>query len=165
MDQLPRNVVAAMLSGEPSSIPVPDVDETGLLVVVGGSPLVTNGSLEAAPDYRGMMKALRRRDGRLVVVDPVRTATASAADEPLQVRPGTDLFLLVGVRHTPVDEDMVRLRRATGMIAGVDEVRAAVRRYPPSRVAPVCQVPTDTIRRLARDVATTERAAGSWAPP
>lgn len=52
MDQLPQNVTAALLFGEPSSIPVPDLDTTDLLVVVGGNPLVSHGSVGAAPDYR-----------------------------------------------------------------------------------------------------------------
>jgi anaerobic selenocysteine-containing dehydrogenase len=159
MDQLPQNVVAALLFGEPSSIPVPDLDGVDLLVIVGGNPLVSHGSIGAAPDYRGRLKALRRRGGRLVVVDPARTATADVADQHLPVRPGTDLFLLLGVLHTLFAEDLVRLRAAEGLVAGLDEVRAAVAPYPPERVAEVCGVTGPVIVDLARSLVSARRAA------
>jgi len=159
MDQLPQYVTAALLFGESSSVPVPDLATTDLFVVIGGNPLVSNGSLGAAPDYRGKLKALRERGGRLVVVDPARTATAAAADEHLQVRPGTDLFLLLGVLHTLFAEDLVRLRDADGRVNGLAELRAAVAAYAPGTVAEVCGIPADTITRLARELAITDRAA------
>lgn len=159
MDQLPQNVTAALLFGDPSSIPVPDLDTTDVLVIVGGNPLVSNGSIGAAPDYRGKLKALRARGGRVVVVDPARTATAAAADEHLQIRPGTDLFLFLGLLHVLFAEDLVRPRAAEGRISGLRELREAVAAYPPAVVAAVCGIPPETITRLAQELATAHRAA------
>ncbi|GAA4546598.1 molybdopterin-dependent oxidoreductase [Pseudonocardia xishanensis] len=159
MDQLPQNVTAALLFGEPSSIPVPDLDTTELLVIVGGNPLVSNGSVGASPDYRGKLKALKARGGRLVVVDPARTATAAVADEHLQVRPGTDLFLFLGILHVLFAEDLVRPRAAQGKLSGLDELRVAVAPYPPAVAAEACGIEQEAILRLARALAAADRAA------
>lgn len=159
MDQLPQNVTASMLFGDPSSIPVPDLDTVELLVVVGGNPLVSNGSVGAAPNYRAKLAALHARGGRLVVVDPARTATAKAADEHLQVRPGTDLFLFLGILNVLLAEDLVRPRAAAGRISGLDELRVAVADHPPTRVAEVCGIGADRITALARELATADKAA------
>ncbi|MEI4405940.1 hypothetical protein, partial [Streptococcus agalactiae] len=80
--------------GDPLAIPVPDLDRTDYLLMLGANPLESNGSLCTAPDFPGRLKALRARGGRLVVVDPRRTRTAELADEHLFVRPGSDAYLL-----------------------------------------------------------------------
>ena len=56
--------------------PVPDLDRTMHLLVLGANPLASNGSLMTAPDMRGRLRALRARGGKLVVVDPRRSRTA-----------------------------------------------------------------------------------------
>lgn len=159
MDQLPQTVTAALLFGEPSSIPVPDLDTTDLLVIIGGNPLVSNGSVGASPDYRGKLRALRARSGRLVVVDPARTATADVADDHLRVRPGTDLFLLLGLLHVVIAEDRVRLRAAEGRVSGLAELRTAVAPWTPEAAARACGIAPDAIVRLARELAGAGRAA------
>lgn len=160
VDQLPKHVSSGYLFGDPSAIPVPDVDRTDLLVVLGGNPLVSNGSLMTAPDMPGRLAALRRRGGRLVVVDPRRTRTAARADEHLAIRPGTDALLLAALVHVLDDEGLVdvgdHLRDHVGGLAGVLEL---ARPFPPERVAAACGIEAEAIRRLARDLAGTQRAA------
>ncbi|GAB3273986.1 molybdopterin-dependent oxidoreductase [Kineosporia babensis] len=154
MDQLPQNVAAAMLFGEPSSIPVPDLANTDLLVVIGANPLVSNGSIGAAPDYRGHLKALRRRKGRLVVIDPVATATAAVADQHLAVRPGTDLFLLLAVLQV-----LTTLNVTPERTTGLAELSTAVAAWTPEVSSGICGVEASLIENLARDLLQTERAA------
>ena len=81
--------------GAPLSIPVPDVDRTDHLLILGANPLVSNGSLLTAPDMRGRLRAIRKRGGKVVVIDPRRTRTAEAADEHHFIRPGGDAHLLL----------------------------------------------------------------------
>lgn len=159
MDQLPQTVTAAVLFGEPTSTPVPDLDATDLLVIVGGNPLVSHGSVGAAPDYRGRIRALRARGGRVVVVDPARTATAAAADLHLRIRPGTDLFLLLGLLHVVVTEGRVRLGSAQGRVSGLDELAGLVARWTPDETARATGIAPETVVELARDIAGTDRAA------
>src|SRR5205814_6814805 len=99
LDKMPKHVACGYLFGGPLLIPVPDVDRTDFLLILGADPYSSNGSLWTAPDLPGRFAALRARGGRLVVVDPRRTRTARAADEYLPIRPGTDVFLLLGMAH------------------------------------------------------------------
>ncbi|MFO7779874.1 MAG: molybdopterin-dependent oxidoreductase, partial [Nitriliruptoraceae bacterium] len=159
VDQLPKHVSCGYLFGDPQAIPVPDLDRTDLLVVLGGNPRVSNGSLMTAPDLPGRLNALRRRGGRLVVVDPARTRTADRADLHLAVRPGTDALLLFAIVHTLAEEGLIHLgEHLEDHVSGVDEVVALAAPFAPERVAAVCGIDAATIRSLARELAGTERA-------
>ncbi len=159
VDQMPKQVAAGLMFGTELSVPIPDVDRTAYLLVLGANPMVSNGSLLTAPDLPGRLRALRRRGGRLVVVDPVRTATARLADEHLPIRPGTDAVLLAGLAAVLFAEGRVDLGPAGRHVVGVEAVRTAVAGFTPDAVAAVTGVPAETVRRLARELAAAESAA------
>ncbi|NEE38278.1 molybdopterin oxidoreductase family protein, partial [Streptomyces sp. SID7982] len=75
LDQMPKHVSSGLLFGDAHAIPVPDLDRTDHLLLIGANPLESNGSLCTAPDFPGRLKALRRRGGTLTVIDPRRTRT------------------------------------------------------------------------------------------
>src|SRR5919198_1270871 len=81
VDQRPKEISSALLFGTPLTVPVPDIDRTDHLLLLGANPVESNGSLATAPDWPGRLDALRARGGRLVVVDPRRSRTAERADE------------------------------------------------------------------------------------
>ena len=87
LDQMPKQVACGYLYGNPFAFTVPDVDRTDHLVIIGANPLVSNGSVATTADFPGKLRALRRRGGRLTVIDPNRTRTAALADRHLAVRP------------------------------------------------------------------------------
>lgn len=153
VDQMPKQVSGALMFGSGGHIPIPDVDRTDFLVLLGANPYASNGSLMTAPDMPGRLRAIRRRGGRVVVVDPRRTQTAKHADEHLFIRPGTDAFLLAAMAHTLFDEDLVRLGRLEAHVSGVEEVRDAVRGFAPEDVAVHCGIGAATIRRITRELA------------
>ena len=159
VDQLPKHVSCGHLFGDPLAIPVPDIDRTDLLVVLGGNPRVSNGSLWTAPDLPGRLTALRRRGGRLVVVDPRRTRTAARADEHLAIRPGTDALLLAAVVRTLFEEGLADVGdHLRDHVVGLEGLERLVAPFVPERVTLVCDVDAATIRRLARDLAAADRA-------
>ncbi|MEU0563921.1 molybdopterin-dependent oxidoreductase [Nonomuraea sp. NPDC005983] len=155
-DQMPKHVASGLMFGHPLTIAVPDLDRTDYLLMLGANPLESNGSLCTAPDFPGRLKALRARGGRLVVVDPRRTRTASLADEHVFVRPGTDAYLLFGLVHTLFAEDLTRISHE---VNGLDEVREAAKHFPPDVVARRTGVPAQVIVRLARELAAARTAA------
>ncbi|MFP4310455.1 MAG: molybdopterin-dependent oxidoreductase [Nitriliruptoraceae bacterium] len=160
VDQLPKHVSCGYVFGDPLAIPVPDLDRTDLLVVLGGNPRVSNGSLLTAPDLPGRLTALQRRGGRLVVIDPVRTRTAERADLHLPVRPGSDALLLFALVHTFAEEGLVDVGdHLAEHVAGVEEVVALATPFAPERVAGACGIDAVSIRALARELAAAERAA------
>ena len=158
LDTWPRYVQVGSMFGGMLHIPVPDLDRTSHLLVIGANPVVSNGSLMTAPDVRGRLNALRARGGKLVVIDPRRTETADLADEHHTVRPGADAALLLAMVHTLFDEGRVDLGRCGSFASGLDSVRERVAAYPPERVAPRCGIDAETIRRLARELADAEAA-------
>ena len=159
VDQWPKNLVAALLYGGMWSIPVPDLDRTDHLLMLGANPSASQGSLLAAPDILGRLDAIRARGGRVVLIDPRRTGTAAHADEWMPIRPGTDAALLLAMAHVLFAEDLVDLGALADVISGVDAVRALSDDFSPEAVADTCAIPASTIRRLARELATAPTAA------
>ncbi|GLP78667.1 molybdopterin-binding oxidoreductase [Mycobacterium antarcticum] len=157
VDQWPKNLSSHLMYGGWWSFPVPDIQRTDLLVVMGANPAASQGSLLAAPDVMGILGAIRKR-GRVIVIDPVRTATAERADEWLPITPGTDAALLLGVTHTLFAEDLVDLGVVAPYLEGVDAVRDVAADWPPERVAAATGIAAERIRELARELAATPRA-------
>jgi anaerobic selenocysteine-containing dehydrogenase len=156
VDQFPKMVASGLMFGAALSVPVPDIDRTRFLLVLGANPIASNGSLFTVPDFRGRARRLRERGGRLVVVDPRRSETAAIADEHIAIRPGTDALLLAAMAHTLFAEDRVSLGRLAEWTNGVDEVRSAVAAFAPELVAERCGVTAPVIRRLARELAAAD---------
>ncbi|MFC1433863.1 molybdopterin-dependent oxidoreductase [Streptacidiphilus sp. N1-3] len=159
VDQMPKQVACGLMYGTELSVTIPDLDRTDYLLVLGANPMVSNGSLLTAPDLPGRLRALRRRGGRLVVVDPRRTRTAEIADEHLAIRPGTDALLLAGIARTLFDEGLADPGAAAGHLNGLPELREALLPFTPEAVAAATRVPADTVRRLARELAAAPSAA------
>ena len=159
VDQLPQMLAALEMLGHQLLVPVPDVDRTDLLLVLGANPLASNGSLMTAPGVEARLRALRARGGRLLVADPRRTETAALADRHLAVRPGGDAALLLGVLNVIFGEGLTRPGRLAAFTSGLDRLAALASRFPPERVAPRAGVAAEEIRALAREVAAAPSAA------
>ncbi|MEV8546378.1 molybdopterin oxidoreductase family protein [Streptomyces sp. NPDC051572] len=159
VDQMPKHVSCGLLYGDANAIPVPDLDHTDHLLLIGANPLESNGSLCTAPDFPGKLKALKARGGTLTVIDPRRTRTAKLADRHIAVRPGGDALLLAAMTYVLFDEHLVELGELAQHVEGVDELRSAVRDFTPEAVAGACDVDADEIRALARELAAAPTAA------
>jgi len=158
LDQMPKHLSCGLMFGDFLSIPVPDIERTDFLLMLGANPMVSNGSLWTVPNFRDKAKVMRARGGRLVVVDPRRTETADVADEHIFIRPGGDVFLLLGMVHTLFTEKLVRLGRLAEHIAGVEALESAVAGFAAETVSARCGIPAETIRALARTLAESKRA-------
>ena len=159
VDQFPHHFAAWQLFGHPLLMPVPDLDRTDYWLIIGGNPIASNGSIMTAPDVGNRLKAIQKRNGKVVVIDPRRTETANLADEHQFIRPGTDVYLLLAMVQTLFAEDMVRPGRLATFTDGVETLREAVAGFTPDAVAPVTGIPAETIRQLTREFAGAERAA------
>jgi anaerobic selenocysteine-containing dehydrogenase len=156
LDQYPKQLSAALMFGTHLSVPVPDLDRTDFLLMLGANPAASNGSLMTAPDVRGRLRAIRSRGGTVVVVDPRRTRTAADASEHLFIRPGTDPLLLMAVINTIFAE---QLEQPADHLNGLEEIRELSRDFTAERVSPATAIPAPTIRRLAHELAGAPTAA------
>ncbi|MFD7000730.1 molybdopterin oxidoreductase family protein [Streptomyces mirabilis] len=159
LDQMPKHVSSGLLYGDANAIPVPDLDHTDHLLLIGANPLESNGSLCTAPDFPGKLKALRARGGTLTVIDPRTTRTAKLADRHVTVRPGTDALLLAAMTYVLFEEKLVDLRDLAPHVQDVEELATAVRDFTPEAASEACDVDADTIRALARELAAAPTAA------
>lgn len=153
LDQIPHHYVQYEMYGHVSLAAVPDIDRSQLIVIVGGNPMASNGSLWTVPDFRNRVKAMQARGGRLVVVDPRRTETAKVADQWVPVRPGTDTALLLGILQCVLAEgDTLRPGLAELVDASWSRVKPLVDQFDLARLSQHCGVPVETIRALAMDL-------------
>jgi anaerobic selenocysteine-containing dehydrogenase len=159
VDQMPKHVSSGYMFGHPDLIPVPDLDRTSYLLMLGANPYESNGSLATAPDWPGRLRAISDRGGRVVVVDPRRTRTAHAADEHIAVRPGTDALFLCAIANVVFADGLVDLGHLEASVSGLDEVAAAMEPFEPEAVEPATGVPAATIRRVAHELASADPAA------
>ena len=158
VDQLPHMVASHAMFGHQFLIPVPDVDRTQLFVCIGGNPVASGGSIMGAPGFEKRVAALRARGGRFVVIDPRRTESAEVADEWLPIRPGTDVYLLLGLLREVFASGPADLAHLAGHVEGLEALRAAVLAFDPTRLAARTGIGEDDVARLARTLCAEPRA-------
>lgn len=186
-DQIPHHVASIHMLGHPMLMPIPDIDRTDFMVIVGGNPLVSNGSMMTAPGFGRRIDELKARGGRVVVIDPRRTETAERAGEHLFIRPETDAFLLLAMIRQVFQDGLDFATRAApdrggresarlgggralpggaagrdfalaSLVDGVEALREAVQPFTPELAANRTGIPAEAIIQLARDFAKADRA-------
>ena len=160
VDQMPMHVAGGFMFGTAQHIPVPDLDHTDYLLMLGANPYMSNGSLCTAPDYPGRLQAIRARGGKVVVVDPRRTKTAENSDEWVSIRPGTDGLFMAALANVMFAEGIAKVEPRIGsMMNGLEEFRAAVAPFTPEKVTAATGVPAETITRIAREMCAAPTCA------
>ncbi len=151
--------VAALLEGVGSgavSNQVNDVEHAGLIFVIGSNP-TTNHPVAAT-----WMKNAAKRGAKIVLADPRITDIGKHAWRTLQFKPDTDVAMLNALIHTVieeglVDEDFIR-RRANNFEALKENVKG----YSPEAMAPICGIPAQTLREVAREFAQSKGSMVLW---
>jgi anaerobic selenocysteine-containing dehydrogenase len=156
VDQIPHQLVASLLFGHQLMIPITDIDRTSYFLVLGANPMASNGSLMTVPDFPNRLRELKRRGGKMVVLDPRRTETAKVADEHLFVRPGTDAVVLLAMIHVLFADG---LTRPADYVDDVDRVRELVADFTPEHAESVSGVAAADIRRITHEYAAADGAA------
>ncbi len=153
-----RLIASQLLYGVPTSVPIPDLTRTDLLVMMGANPVVSHGSFLTAPRIKDRMQDIVKRGGRVVVVDPRRTETA-VAFEWLGIVPDSDSFLLLSLLQVMFAEDLVDVDRVNRVADGVDWLRTLSEPFMPEATAAQTGIDPATVKALARDLVRTPRAA------
>jgi anaerobic selenocysteine-containing dehydrogenase len=160
VDQYPKQMASALMFGTGTTVPVPDVDRTDHLMILGANPLASNGSLMTAPDMRGRLRAIRSRGGKIVVIDPRRSRTAEEADEHHFIRPGTDAHMLFAMVHVLFEEGLVDPGHHLAELSdGLEVVAELAEPFTPELASEACGIASEEIRRLARELAAAPTAA------
>jgi len=158
VDGLPRQLTSLMLYGNQGLVPIPDIDRTDFMLIMGANPVVSNGSAMTAPNMKKRLKDIRKRGGRVVVIDPRKTRTAELADQHHFIRPGTDALLLLAMIHVLFAEDLVSLGHLKRFVDGLAILQDMSLPYSPERVAEKVGIKAEDIRELAVDFAKARAA-------
>jgi anaerobic selenocysteine-containing dehydrogenase len=153
-----RLMASQLLYGIPSAVPIPDLNRTDLLVVMGANPVVSHGSVLTAPRIKDRMRDVVKRGGRVIVIDPRKTETA-AQFEWLGIVPDTDALLLLSMLAVMFAEDLVDRGRVATQADGLGWLATQCAPFTPERTGAATGIPADTVRELARSLARTPRAA------
>lgn len=158
LDQLPLMMCCYLMFGHQMMFPVPDIDRTDFFIIIGANPAVSGGSIMTASGVARRLKNIQKQRGKVVVIDPVLTKTASLADQHLFIRPGTDVFFLAALVNTVFEEGLASPGRLETFTDGIDVIKALVQKFTPENVADITGIPAESVRRLARDFCKAEKA-------
>lgn len=158
VDQLPHHFASYFMLGHQLLLPVPDIDRTQHMLILGANPLQSNGSLMTAPDVKNRLKAIQARNGKIVVIDPRKTLTAQLADEHHFIKPSTDAHFLMAFIHVLFSENLVSLGRLETYIDGIETIQNLVQDFTPEAVAPITGISAETIRQIVKDFTSAESA-------
>ena len=151
--------VAALMEGVNSgavSNQVSDVMNAEVIFLIGANP--TSNHPVAATWIKNAVK----KGATLVYADPRRGDLGRHAAYYLQFKPDTDVALLNAMMHTIVDEGLVDEEFIRGRTIGYDELRKNVEGYSPEAMAPVCGIPAETIKEVARLYAKSKASMILW---
>jgi len=151
--------VAALLEGIGSgavSNPVMDVLDAEVIFIIGANPTVNH------PVAATWIKNAVKNGSKLIIADPRRSDLARLATHFLQFRADTDVALLNALMHVIVHEGLVDESFVRARTTGYEALRANVEGMSPEAMAPICGVPADTIRAVARLYASSKASIILW---
>lgn len=158
VDQLPHHIVSRRLFGHISQIPIPDIDNTQHFMIIGGNPLASNGSIMTVPNVKKRLKAIQKRGGKVVVIDPKRSETADISCKHHFIRPGSDVLLLLAMLHVLFEKQLHRVDAILPYAEDIKEVENYVRDYSPQKVSEFIGISASQVTQLVLDFCHAESA-------
>lgn len=158
VDQLPHHIVSRQLFGHQSQIPIPDIDRTDYFMIIGGNPLASNGSIMTVPHIKRRLKAIQKRGGKVVVIDPKKSETAAISCEHHFIRPGSDALLMLAMLNSLLTRSLNKPGRLLTYAPQLNEVASYVAAYPPKRVAQIIGIKAQQIEQLVSDFSHAQSA-------
>lgn len=158
VDQLPLMLASMKLFGNNALFAVPDVDRARFLVILGANPLASGGSFMSGPNIKKRFSNLKRRkDGRIVTIDPRFTETAEVSTEHYYITPGKDAFLLLAMLNVIFSEGLENTAHLP--VENINVLKGLCMSFQPEKVADEVGIKGPVIAELARSLATQKNAA------
>ncbi|MBN4070393.1 molybdopterin-dependent oxidoreductase [Olleya sp. AH-315-F22] len=158
VDQLPHHFASLMMFGHYFMFPIPDIDRTDFMLIMGGNPAVSNGSIMTAPDFANRIKAVKKRGGQVIVVDPRFTETSKISSQHHFIKPGTDAFLLLALINVIFEKNLATKGHLENHLNGWNSIKELAKDYPPEKISKVTGISTEDIIVLALQFATAKTA-------
>ncbi|TVP73659.1 MAG: formate dehydrogenase subunit alpha [Rhodobacteraceae bacterium] len=133
-----------------------EIENADVAIVIGANPI------ENHPVAATYFKQFAKRGGKLIVMDPRGHALKRFATHMLQFRPGADVSMLNAIMHVIVEEGLFDTQYIQAMTENWDAMRAHLADFAPEKMAPVCGIPAETLRAVARDFAGARAGMIFW---
>ena len=157
-DQLPHHVASLKMFGHQMLIPIPDIERTDYLLILGANPGASNGSLLTAPGFSKKIKNIQKRGGEVINIDPRYTETSKISSNHFFINPGKDALLLLSLLHVIFEQGIDEKTHLSNHLKGLNEIKEIVKKYPPQKTASIIGIDDFEIQKIAKDFINSETA-------
>lgn len=158
VDQLPHHIVCHHLFGHQLRIPVPDINRTQHMVIIGANPVVSNGSIMSVAGVKQKLKDIKTRGGKVVVIDPRKSETAQLANEHDFIKPGSDVVLLLSMVREIFEENLIRSSDVLDSVPDYKTIQSYVQDFTPEYAAQHTGISASRIRTIVKDFTDSPKA-------
>ena len=151
--------VAALFEGLSSgavSAPFAAAADADVIWVIGANPTVNH------PVAATFIKNATKRGAKLYVMDPRRQTLSRHATKHLAFKPGSDVAMLNAMINTIITEGLTDEQYIAGYTEGYDDLKAKITEFTPEKMAPICGIPAETLREVARAYARAKSSIIFW---
>jgi len=158
MDQLPHHFVSHYMFGHEMRIPVPDIDRTKYMLIMGANPLASNGSIMTSAGAKKRLKNIIDDGGKVVFIDPRESESAKVASEHHFIKPNSDLYFLLAFLHICFRDKKYNLGRLQEHIVGFEHLEPLCKTISPKIAAQYTLIKEESIEKLAKEYFESESA-------
>ncbi len=158
VDQLPHHIASLLVFGHQMMIPIPDIDRTDYLLILGANPAVSNGSMLTAPNFSTKIKAIQKRGGKVINIDPRFTETSKISSEHHYIKPGKDALFLLTILHVIFKENLFKKGHLNDYLKNWNSIQDLVKDFDPNKIEQHIGISTNEITKIARDFTTAKTA-------
>ncbi|MDO9059615.1 MAG: molybdopterin-dependent oxidoreductase, partial [Bradyrhizobium sp.] len=151
--------VAALMEGLNSgavSAPFAAATDAEVIIVIGANPTVNH------PVAATFIKNAAKKGAKLIVMDPRRQTLSRHAHMHLQFKPGADVAMLNAMLHTIITEGLTDQQYIAGYTEGFDDLKERIKEFPPEKMEPICGIPAETLKEVARMYARSRASLIFW---
>ena len=157
-DQLPHHIASLKMFGHQMLIPIPDIERTDYLLILGANPGASNGSLLTAPGFPQKIKSIQKRGGKVINIDPRFTETSKISSQHLYINPGKDALFLLSLLHVIFDQGIEEKTHLSIHLKGLEEIKEIVKEYSPKKTALLIGIDSLEIQKIAKDFMNSKTA-------
>ena len=157
-DQLPHHIASLKMFGHQMLIPIPDIERTDYLLILGANPGASNGSLLTAPGFPQKIKSIQKRGGKVINIDPRFTETSKISSQHLYINPGKDALFLLSLLHVIFDQGIEDKTHLSNYLKGLEEIKEIVKEYSPKKTALLIGIDSLEIQKIAKDFMNSKTA-------
>jgi anaerobic selenocysteine-containing dehydrogenase len=157
-DQLPHHIASLKMFGHQMLIPIPDIERTDYLLILGANPGASNGSLLTAPGFPQKIKSIQKRGGKVINIDPRFTETSKISSQHLYINPGKDALFLLSLLHVIFDQGIEGKTHLSNYLKGLEEIKEIVKEYSPKKTALLIGIDSLEIQKIAKDFMNSKTA-------